>query len=157
MTRSHPPLIWPNLGKIRDLKSGWKPMNTGVGLVGRGAWVSDDVGSSLVVRGLGWGRELASHRRWSMVRVKVKVRGRGLGRDLSPDRSLFLCRRIQTVAPWIPVATLASLAGSLGKGSARLHGRELEMSKEKIGVFMFIVFLLYFLVFYELSTYNWLL
>jgi len=47
--------------------------------------------------------------------------GWGLGRDLSSDGSLFLCRRIclccriRTVAPWIPAATLASLVGSLGK------------------------------------------
>jgi len=44
--------------------------------------------------------------------------GQGLGRDLSLDRSLFLCCRIRTVAPWILTAASANLAGSLGKGSA---------------------------------------
>lgn len=58
--------------------------------------------------------------------VSGQGRGLGLGRDwdLSPDGSLFLCRRIcrwiclcrriWTMAPWIPAAALASLAGSLG-------------------------------------------
>jgi hypothetical protein len=50
-----------------------------------------------------------------VVRVVVSGLGRGRDRDLSPDGSLFLCRRIWTMAPWIPATASANLAGSLGK------------------------------------------